>query len=250
MKNLVVKWITMLACSTCAGLLAANPPVSPGRAIPALPVRVVERTGKQLEDCLGKTSAKGVPLVDPAIDWNQQSNWPNRFMYEGRAYELDITDLSGAEPRKLKSRAEVRPSKTVIFGYEPVNRGPRPGATNVVSPRGSWSPGERVPGKVLIWGTGEFSGFRREVFSYVFYPSGALHEFYWQPRESENGQWEVFDRNGKLVGTMNSTTCTWQGTTVSRETFTRLSRTLYESGGTPDAAASRPGAAGRGRVDR
>ncbi len=250
MKSFLVDGITLLALSASAGLLAAAPAVNPGRAIPPLPARVAERTRKQLEDCLGKTSAKGVPLVDPAIDWNQQSNWPDRFTYEGREYALDITDLSGTEPRKLKSRAEVIPSATVIFGYEPVNRGPRPGATNVVSPRASWSPRERVPGKVLIWGTGEFFGFRREVFSYVFYPSGALHEFYWQPRESEKGQWEVFDRNGKLVGTINSTTCTWQGTTVNRETFTRLSKALYDNGGTPDAAAGRSGAAGRGRVDR
>ena len=118
-----------------------------------LPASVVERTRKQLQDYLGTADFKGVPLLDPTVDWDAQSNWPHQFTHQGRSYRLEITDLSGEEIRTFRSKTEVRPGMTVLFGYEPLTRGPNPAGTNGVFPRASWSKDcNRASGKVLIWG--------------------------------------------------------------------------------------------------
>jgi hypothetical protein len=208
-----------------------------------LPPSVVEKTRKQIEDYLGKADFKGVPLLDPTVDWDAQSNWPNRFVYQGKLYQLEISDVSGDEIRTLRSKAEVRPGRTVSFGYRPVTQGPVAGTAKVIYPRASWSKDRnRASGKILIWGDGEFFGVWKEVFSYRFYPAGSLHKFHWQARDSDEGQWEVFDKAGKSVGLVASKAYFWNGAKVSQETFERLSQALYESGGVPGAPPPPSGA--------
>jgi hypothetical protein len=197
----------------------------------------------QLRDYLGQPDFKGVPLLDPTVDWDSQFNWPIRFSYQNRIYQLEITDLSGDEIRTLRSKAQVRPGMTVLFGYELVDRGPTNTTTKFIFPRASWSGNvTRASGKILIWGDRTFGGTWKVVFDYDFYPAGGLHQFHWQARDSEEARWEVFDRAGKLVGVKSPKTCFWNGVEVSNEKFLSLSRALHDSGGTPVASPSLSGA--------
>lgn len=210
--------VTFLAGSLALGCMNSESAERQAKVNP-LPASVVERTRKQLQDYLGTADFKGVPLLDPTVDWDAQSNWPHQFTHQGRSYRLEITDLSGEEIRTFRSKTEVRPGMTVLFGYEPLTRGPNPAGTNGVFPRASWSKDcNRASGKVLIWGDKKL-GVWKEVFSYDFCPAGGLHKFHWQARDSDEGQWEIFDRTGKLVGLVTSKTYFWNGAKVSQETF-------------------------------
>ncbi len=74
------------------------------------------------------------------------------------------------------------------------------------------------------------------MFSYSFYPDGGLYEFHWQPRNGDQGQFEKFDRNGKLAGVKGSRGCFWNGAEVSGTQFDALSRNLERSGGSTSRA--------------
>lgn len=224
----MAKWLALTAALACTGLKAADwVSTSPqGRA--DVPASVVKRTREQLRSYLSQTEVKGIPLLDPTIDWDSQPNWPDRFLYNGRSYKLEITALSNEGPKTLRSRAELSPGTVVNFSYKPLTAVP-----NGIFPGATWSPGTRVPDKMLIWGSGEFGGPWKTVFSYSFYVDGGLYEFYWQPRNGDKGQFQEFDRNGKLVGEKGSGGCFWNGAEVSETEFSALCRDLKSGSGSP-----------------
>lgn len=242
MRRTITKCLAVLVAWACAELNGADWPAASRGGPAGLPTRVVGRTREQLRNYLGQTELKGIPLLDPAINWDIQSNWPNRFVYQGHWYELEITQLSDDGPKPVRVRGFVNPGMTVLFDYRPITGKTSPGLTNGIYPRASWSPRHRVPYKLLFWGSTEFGGTRKTVFDYEFYPEGGLYEFYWQPVATDKGQWEVFDRSGKLVGLMTSDSWHWNGAKVSRTQFQTLSTNLKRSGGSTSQTPVQPGA--------
>jgi hypothetical protein len=209
----------MLAVAVvCVTLAAAQSQAPSGK--PGLPPSVMETTRRQIQDYLGKSNVKGVPLLDAAIDWDVQTNWPEQFSFHGRIFQLDVRDLGGGGFRRLKSRQEAKPTMTVSYWYLLTPAGTDPGVTNFISPRATWTPGGRVADKQLMWGGwNEVGDSARDIFQYTFYPDGVLYKFHWQRRATAAGHWEVFDRNGKLAGMFNATSCVWNGVKVDRFKF-------------------------------
>ncbi len=108
----MAKWLALTAAWACVELHGADwAPASP-RGAADLPASVVRKTREQLLSYLGETEAKGIPLLDPAINWQSQPNWPDRFVYKGRSYKLEITGLNDEGPKPFRSRAEVSPGMT------------------------------------------------------------------------------------------------------------------------------------------
>ncbi len=240
MRRTIVLWLALLVASAGAESSEADRPAASRSGPGSLPARVVEKTREQLRSYLGLTQLKGIPLLDLAIDWNVQSNWPNRFLYRGQWYELEITQLSEDGPKPVRVRGFVNPGMTVLFGYRSITGTTGPAVTNAIDPRASWSPRDRVPDKLLFWGSLKFDGVRKTVFDYEFYPEGGLHEFHWQPPGTGEGQWEVFDRGGRLIGTKAGTSCLWNGARVSEAQFLTFSTNLKRGGGSPGQTPQRP----------
>ena len=194
-----------------------------------LPERVAERTQQQIADYVGSSDVTGVPLLDTTIDWDVAANWPDRFVFEGREYELEVSAYIGDEPpRVLGSREEIPPGTTFAFGYNPAPaiEGER---SEGIFPRASWGRRDRLPGKTLIWGT---RGFCDEpwlvVFQHESYPEGEVQSFYFQTREGGN-QWEYFDRDGNLLGLKTGRDCFWNGEQVTEKEFTDLTFEIWDS---------------------
>ena len=124
-----------------------------GKPLVSLPQSVLETTRRQIQNYLGKSDLKGVPLLDATIDWDVQSNWPDRFSFQGGVFRLDMRDLSDGGFKRLKSRREVKPTMTVSFWYLLTPADAAPGVTNFISPRAVWTPGKRVADKHLMWGS-------------------------------------------------------------------------------------------------
>jgi hypothetical protein len=162
---------------------------------------------------------------------------PSTPQTSNRSYKLEITGLSGEGPNPVRSTAAVTPGMTVNFSYAPVTA-----VTNGIFPGATWSPRKRVPAKVLIWGSHEFGGPWKTVFSYSFYPDGGFYEFCWLPRNGDKEQYEIFDRNGKPVGVKSSGGYFWNGAEVGRTQFEALRRNLERSGGSTSQTPDQPGA--------
>lgn len=242
MSRITAKWLALMVAGVCTGLNAADRAAAPGRGATGLPASVLTKTREQLLSYLGENVVRGLPLLDPSIDWNSQSNWPDRFVYRGRSCKLEVHDLSGDEPKPVRGRAAVKPGTPVVFSYSPIGA-----VTNGIFPGATWIPGKRIPAKILIWGNHEFGGPWKTVFSYSFYPNGGLREFYWQARDSDNGNWEIFDGHTRLVGVKSPNGCFWNGAKVSQTEFDPRCRNLQDSGGlsdrTPVQPTTRPNAA-------
>lgn len=235
MNRTMAKWVALMVGWAGTELNGADLATAPGAGAAGLPVSVLTKTREQLLSYLGENVVRGLPLLDPTIDWHRQSNWPDRFVYRGQSFKLEVHDLSGDEPKLLPGKAAVKPLTPVIFSYKPMAA-----VTNGIFPGATWSPRKRVPAKILIWGNHEFGGTWKTIFSYSFYPNGGLRKFYWQPRGSDEGNWEFFDYQTRLVGVKGPSGCFWNGAKVSETQFDALCRNLEDSGGLSGRAAVPP----------
>lgn len=239
MKSHLSKWGVILVVAIQLNWLTTTAQVSTSRLQERLPSDVAERTKRQVQDYLGTMPSKGVPLLDPAIDWSSLSNWPNSFQYRGRTYSLEITDLSGEQPKRLFHRSQVKPGMVISVHYSLL--GANSAVDNHIFPRGSWSKTLLPALALLHWGKKGFGETKRLVFMHHYYPTGSLHSFIWEDRASGEEHTEVYDRNGKLVGVAFDNDCKWIGKPVARDNFFQLKEALYKGGGVTSQLPARPG---------
>lgn len=158
-----------------------------------LPDHVPEAINKQIQDYFGNADLTGIPLLDPEINWNAITNWPEEFTYGGRRYYMQLAQDRSSRSRpkgfRFSSLADLTPGMSISVRYRHKPDDMPPG----ISPTSTWGVDGTIRSRgVRTWQT--------TVFDCYFYESGALYRFSRYDIGEGITQIEYFDPDGSLVG--------------------------------------------------
>jgi len=201
-----------------------------------LPAEAWEITRIQLEHLVGSHNVRGVPILDPSVDWCDPNNWPEHFQFRGEKFSARYGIDSNSD-----ALIPLQPSRDLL----PKDRHYRTqffpddmeyGATKFIQTvGGAWRSFGSLRRLMLIFRT-------REQLTWTFHPDGRLYEFScisWHQRKDPTDRIQslrklFYDGTGKLRGQMNSLNLgastappyQWDGKAVDFETFEKLSASI------------------------
>lgn len=189
-----------------------------------LPMEAWDITKGQLKHLVESHNVRGVPVLDPSIDWGISNNWPTRFQFRGETFAAGFWLHMGSDhlqPPK-SSRAQLPLLGPFYCQYTPTD-GQYGNSKHLHTIIGEWNADESVS--------------RIEVRShatsveYRFRAKGSLYLFRWRDWRSNTVCSHYYDTSGQLrgfkddaSGEINSQPVyEWDGKAVDFETFEKLS---------------------------
>jgi hypothetical protein len=188
-----------------------------------IPEAVRKEIGARIKKAFGGAKLAGVPLLDPSVDWNDFSKWPESFEFDGKRFEAEYSYLGSDYIGRVRSRSELRSDHGIFLKYShPAKSTNGPPANSFVC---VWSKHGYVKEKGLDWG-----GTR--IFLLQFYPSGDLSSFQRDEHEVHHVQ---FYHSGALIGSLREGRFTFREREVSVDEFYRRLSELTKGMFPPEA---------------
>lgn len=195
----------------------------------SIPKPVLRTTQQQIRACVGTNVVRGIPLVDPTIDWLAFTNWPDTYIYQGHTYELRLDRWGGDYMVPLKSRSNVT-GVSVWAWYARKGGSPYAG----LLPNALWRSDGTVGQQALNWME---PAKDIELFIYQFGPTGALVEFIYTDITNRDRHIQLYNREGALVGEKiapykkpaRAICYRWLGRPVEPYVFDRLSHDFLKA---------------------
>lgn len=198
-----------------------------------LPKEAWEITKGQLEHLVGSHDVRGVPILDPSVDWGEPKNWPEHFQFRGERflakYGIDsISDVLFPIQPSRDSLPKYRDYRIQFFPDD-VDYG----TTQFIQIlEGAWRSFGSLRRLMLRFRTGD-------QIECTFHPDGRLYslniiEWHGEENPSELNRWMralYYDGTGRFRGFMDNggrninaqPVYEWDGKAVDFETFEKLS---------------------------
>lgn len=192
-----------------------------------LPKEAWEITKGQLEHLVGSHDVRGVPILDPSVDWGEPKNWPTRFQFRGETFAsgfwLNIGSDHLQQPKS--SRAQLPLRGPFYCQYTPAD-GQYGNSKHLHTIIGEWNADESVS-RIEVRS-------RATSVEYRFRAKGSLSLFRWRDWQSNTARSHYYDTSGQLRGFKDDSSgdintqpvYEWDGKAVDFETFEKLSGSI------------------------